>query len=80
LTSYDFRNHKTIPILHSSSAFYNINSQCIITVPVALYDNWITASNWSIYENYILPDTTEPGVVSIENDTVNLDVNKTKTG
>ena len=78
LISYDFRNHKTIPALNGSSAFYNINSQCIITVPVALYDNWIIASNWSIYENYILPDTTEPGVVSIENDTVNLDINKTK--
>ena len=79
LISYDFRNHKTIPVLNSSSAFYNINSQCIITVPIALYDSWINASNWNIYANYILPDTTEPAVMSIENDTINLDVNKTRT-
>jgi hypothetical protein len=79
LISYDFRNHKTIPTLSSSSAFYSINSQCIITVPIALYDDWINASNWNIYANYILPDTTEPAVISIENDTINLDVNKTRT-
>ena len=79
LISYDFRNHKTIPTLNNTSAFYNINSQCIITVPVTLYGDWIVASNWSSYANYILPDTTEPGIISIENDTVNLDVNKTRT-
>ena len=79
LISYDFRNHKTIPALGGSSAFYNINSQCIITVPVALYGDWIIASNWSKYANYILPDTFEPAVISIENNTVNLDINKTRT-
>ena len=79
LISYDFRNHKTIPTLGSSSAFYSINSQCIITVPITLYSDWIVASNWNLFANYILPDTTEPGIISIENDTVNLDINKTRT-
>ena len=79
LISYDFRNHKTIPTLGSSSAFYSINSQCVITVPITLYSDWIVASNWNLFANYILPDTTEPGIISIENDTVNLDINKTRT-
>ena len=79
LISYDFRNHTMIPTLNGSSAFYGINSQCIITVPTALLSDWVVATNWSSYADYILPDSTEPGIISLENDTVNLDINKTKT-
>ena len=79
LTSYDFTNCTNIPSLNSTTAFSGINNNCLILVPTALYGDWVIASNWSAYANYILPDSTEPGVVSIENDSIDMDINKTKT-
>lgn len=50
---YDFSNHTTVPILYSTNAFNGINTLCKIIVPDALYDEWIAATNWSTYADYI---------------------------
>lgn len=42
----DFRRATMIPTL-DSSCLQNIQSDCKIVVPDALYDDWITATNWS---------------------------------
>lgn len=45
----DFRGRQltTIPTLSSSNAFYNVSSYYKIVVPDALYDRWISATNWA---------------------------------
>ena len=50
---YDFSKHTAVPILSSIYAIYNIPSDCEIRVPAALYDEWIAATNWATYANYI---------------------------
>ena len=52
---YDFSSYKTIPSL-GGIAFYSINSSCKIRVPASLYSEWIAATNWSTYANYIVAD------------------------
>ena len=42
----DFRRSTMIPTIDSSS-FKNMQPDCKIVVPDALYDDWITATNWS---------------------------------
>jgi hypothetical protein len=42
-----------VPTLASTSAFTGINANCKIYVPDALYDTWITNTNWSTYALYI---------------------------
>lgn len=44
---YDFTRHTSVPALLSTSAFTGISDDCEIRVPAALYDEWITATNWS---------------------------------
>lgn len=51
---YDFSLFSTIPTLMSTTAFQNIASDCKIIVPDDLYDDWISASNWSTYASYII--------------------------
>lgn len=51
---YDFTKATSIPELRTSSAFRDINPLCKIVVPDALYDEWIVASNWSNFANYIV--------------------------
>lgn len=53
LTRYDFSQHTSVPTLTNKSAFSGINGLCKIIVPDNLYDEWIAASNWSTYANYI---------------------------
>ena len=53
LTRYDFSQHTSVPTLSSTDAFSNINAICKIIVPDSLYDEWIAASNWSTYADYI---------------------------
>lgn len=53
LTKYDFSQCTAIPTLSATSAFTDINGICKIIVPDSLYDEWIAASNWSTYANYI---------------------------
>ena len=51
---YDFRGCTRVPTLSNVSAFANINTNCKIIVPDSLYENWITANNWSTYSSYIV--------------------------
>jgi len=52
---YDFSKCLQIPSLLNSNAFSGINADARILVPAALYDSWISATNWSAYEQYIEP-------------------------
>jgi hypothetical protein len=53
LTKYDFSQATAVPALKNSNTFDNINRICKIVVPDNLYDQWIAATNWSTYANYI---------------------------
>ena len=50
---YDFTSSETIPTLDSTNAFSYINGLCKIIVPDELYDDWIVATNWVTYADYI---------------------------
>lgn len=50
---YDFSATTAVPTLDNSNSFNNINGNCKIIVPDALYDDWIVATNWSTYADYI---------------------------
>lgn len=50
---YDFTAHTAVPTLSSTNAFTGIPTDCEIRVPAALYDEWIAATNWSTYVDYI---------------------------
>jgi hypothetical protein len=50
----DFTSFTSVPTLSSSSALKNIATDCEIRVPAALYDEWIAATNWSTYADYIV--------------------------
>lgn len=52
ITKYDFTSATSVPTL-TSNAFFNINDICKIVVPDTLYDEWISATNWVTYANYI---------------------------
>lgn len=45
----DFSRHTFIPSLERAGAFGNTRSSLRIVVPDALYDGWISATNWSSY-------------------------------
>lgn len=49
----DFSQHTAVPTLANTDAFSGINAICKIIVPDSLYDEWIAATNWSTYANYI---------------------------
>lgn len=51
---YDFSHHTAVPTLENTNAFTGIPSDCKIIVPDVLYDEWITATNWSTYATYII--------------------------
>ena len=51
---YDLSNHNSVPTLSSSRAFNGIPSDCKIIVPDSLYNDWISASNWSNFSSYIV--------------------------
>ena len=53
LTKYDFTSATSVPTLSNTNAFTNINGICKIYVPDALYNNWIAATNWVTYADYI---------------------------
>ena len=50
---YDFTSHTAVPTLEKTNAFTGIPADCEIRVPAALYDEWIAATNWSTYSDYI---------------------------
>ena len=49
---YDFSNHTMIPTI-GQQCFLNINQDCKIMVPWALYNDWKEATNWATYADYI---------------------------
>ena len=51
---YDFTKHTSVPTLSNTNAFDGIAADCEIRVPASLYDEWIAATNWSKYANYIV--------------------------
>lgn len=51
---YDFSGCTDVPSLAAVSAFQGIPDDCEIRVPSALYDEWIAATNWSSYADYIV--------------------------
>ena len=51
---YDFSNHAFVPTLSAANAFNSTPADCEIRVPAALYDEWIAATNWSTYADYIV--------------------------
>ena len=54
IVEYDFSTATQVPTLSDTSAFNNINANCVIKVPSALYDEWIAATNWSTYADKIV--------------------------
>ena len=57
--TYDFSKCKEVPQLLDTSAFKNIASGAKIYVPAELYDQWIVATNWVTFKDYIMPALTE---------------------
>ena len=53
LIKCDFSQATAVPTLSNTSAFHAINKICKIVVPDNLYDQWIAATNWSTYADYI---------------------------
>ena len=53
LIKCDFSQATAVPTLSNTSAFHPINQLCKIVVPDNLYDQWIAATNWSTYADYI---------------------------
>lgn len=53
LMKYDFSQCSGVPTLSNTNAFSGINRIAKIIVPDSLYDEWIAASNWSTYADYI---------------------------
>ena len=53
IIKYDFTSATSVPTLPNTNAFNNINDICKIYVPDALYDDWIVATNWAKYADYI---------------------------
>jgi hypothetical protein len=55
LVYVDFSNLNAIPSLENSNAFSGVSAQ--IVVPDALYEDWITATNWSSLADRIVKDS-----------------------
>ena len=50
---YDFTACTAVPTLANTNAFTGITDDCEIRVPAALYDEWVAATNWATYADYI---------------------------
>ncbi len=53
IVKYDFSQHTRVPTLSSTNAFQYINAICKIIVPDDLAAEWVAATNWSTYADYI---------------------------
>lgn len=60
ITEYDFTTLTSIPTLSNTNAFTNINTGCKMYVPDDLYDEWIVATNWATYADYIYKASEKP--------------------
>lgn len=54
IVEYDFSGCNAVPTLANVSAFTGINGICRMIVPDALYNAWVSATNWNVYEDYIV--------------------------
>jgi hypothetical protein len=54
LYSIDFSSSLSIPTLENTYSIPNYLKNCSIIVPDALYDEWISATNWSSIKKYII--------------------------
>ena len=63
---YDFTSHTSVPTLADTTVLGGIPSDCVIVVPVALYDEWIGATNWSSISGQIVSDYTPTECISLE--------------
>ena len=54
LEALDYTACTSVPVLKSGNAFANLPSTFQIRVPASLYDEWIAATNWSNYADYIV--------------------------
>lgn len=52
---YDFTACNQVPVLSNSNAFQAIRTDCEIRVPEDLYEEWVAATNWATYADYIKP-------------------------
>lgn len=74
MEEYNFKANTAVPTLSNVNAFNGISDLCKIKVPWNLYQNWIIASNWSTYANYI--DGGTPATITFTGDnTGNIYVN-----
>lgn len=51
---YDFTAATSVPTLTNVNAFSGIPADCEIRVPIALYEDWKSATNWSAYADHIV--------------------------
>ncbi len=65
---FDFTACTRVPTLGATNAFLGINAKAKILVPSFLYDEWIVATNWSAYADYIEPYYTVSEGLEYETD------------
>ena len=55
---YDFTACTSVPPLGGVTSFQGINAEAKILVPQSLYEEWVVATNWAEYADYIVPDSS----------------------
>ena len=67
---YDFSRYEAVPSLVNVNAFDRMINykKAKILVPAALYDEWIVATNWSVYADYIERSVSEGLQYKTDND------------
>ena len=58
---YDFSRHESVPTLKDVNAFNQMPNynKAKIYVPPELYEEWVVATNWATYADYIVPKASE---------------------
>lgn len=54
LAYVDLSQHTNIPTLGNAQVFTNVNENCKIVVPDALYEELVSATNWNVYAGMIV--------------------------
>ncbi len=71
---YDFSNCTRVPALTNTNAFTGINANAKIIVPNNLYNEWIAATNWSSWADYIIPSPTKGLAYTLNSDNASYSV------
>ena len=77
LQEVDFSEHTYVPTLADANAFSYNSDELKIIVPVSLYDEWISATNWSSLADKIVSDYTPTECLSLEITAGNVSGRKT---